>query len=89
MLEQFQAIVTGNVVLSYSLYTILSDTTNPWMAITIPYVLYGVFRYVYLIDKEGAGDAPDETLLSDRPILITAVLYTLTAVAVLVWIPGA
>lgn len=88
MLEQFQAIVTGNVVLSYSLYTILSDTSNPWMAITIPHVLYGIFRYVYLIDREGAGDAPDETLLSDRPILITGVLFTVTAVAVLVWGPG-
>ena len=83
MLEQFQAIVTGNVVLSYSLYTILSDTT-PWMAVTIPYVLYGIFRYVYLIDREGAGDAPDETLLKDVPILVTGVLYAVTAVAVLV-----
>ncbi len=89
MLEQFQAIVTGNVVLSYSLYTILNDTANPWMAITIPYVLYGIFRYVYLIDQEGAGDAPDETLLSDRPILITGVLFTVTAVAVLVLGPSA
>lgn len=88
MLEQFQAIVTGNVVLSYSLYTILSDPENPWMAVTIPYVLYGVFRYVYLIDREGAGDAPDETLLSDRPILLTGVLYTVTAMAVLVLGPG-
>jgi len=86
MLEQFQAIVTGNVVLSYSLYTILSDTT-PWMAVTIPYVLYGIFRYVYLIDREGAGDAPDETLLTDRPILITGVLYAVTVVAVLMFGP--
>lgn len=88
MLEQFQAIVTGNVVLSYSLYTILSDSTTPYMAVTIPYVLYGIFRYVYLIDREGAGDAPDETLLSDTPILVTGVLFAVTAMAVLVFSPA-
>lgn len=86
MLEQFQAIVTGNVVLSYALYAVLGS--HPWMAVTIPYVLYGIFRYVYLIDQEGAGGAPDETLLSDRPILLTGLLYALTAAAVLVWAPS-
>lgn len=88
MLEQFQAIVTGNVVLSYALYTILSEDTSKWMVVTLPYVLYGIFRYVYLIDQEGAGDAPDETLLSDKPLLVTGVLYALTAAGVLIWAPN-
>jgi len=87
MLDQFQAIVTGNVVLSYALYTVLGPT--PWMVATVPHVLYGIFRYVYLVDQEGAGGAPDETLLSDRPILLTGVLYGLTATAVLIWAPHA
>lgn len=88
MLEQFQSIVTGNVVLSYALYTILSEDTSHWMVLTLPYVMYVIFRYIYLIDKEGAGGAPDETLLSDRPILLAGFFYALTAMAVLLWAPA-
>lgn len=85
MLDQFQAIVTGNVVLSYALYSILG--TTPWMAVTLPYVLYGVFRYIYLVDQKGEGEAPDEALVRDKPILATAVLFLLTAMAVLLLTP--
>jgi 4-hydroxybenzoate polyprenyltransferase len=85
MLDQFQAIVTGNVVLSYALYSILG--THPLMAVTLPYVLYAVFRYIYLVDQKGAGEAPDEALVKDVPILVTAVLFLLTAMAVLTFAP--
>lgn len=86
LLAELQAIVTGNAVLSYALYTILG--TTPWMALTIPYVLYGIFRYVYLVEQERAGGAPDETLTSDVPILVTGALYAITAVLVLLFAPG-
>lgn len=86
MLDQFQAIVTGNVVLSYALYTILG--TTPWMAVTLPYVLYAIFRYIYLVDQKGEGEAPDEALVRDAPILVTAVLFILTAMAVLALAPA-
>jgi len=85
MLDQFQAIVTGNVVLSYALYTILG--TTPWMAVTLPYVLYAIFRYIYLVDQHGEGDAPDETLVKDIPILATALLFLVTAMLVLTFAP--
>lgn len=81
MLEQFQAILTSNVVLSYALYTVLGPT--PWMTATIPWVLYGVFRYIYLVEQKGEGGAPDETLFRDRPLLLTCLGYGATAVAVL------
>lgn len=81
MLEQFQAIVTSNVVLSYALYTVLGPT--PWMTATIPWVLYGIFRYIYLIEQKGEGGAPDETLFRDVPMLVTCVGYGLTVVGVL------
>jgi len=87
MLDQFQAIVTGNVVLSYALYTILG--TTPWMAVTLPYVLYAIFRYIYLVDQRGEGEEPDEALVRDGPILLTAILFLLTAMAVLLLAPGA
>lgn len=81
MLEEFQSIVTGNTVLCYALYSVLGPT--PWMALTIPFVLYAIFRYIYLVEQRGEGGAPDETLLQDRPILIASVLYALTAVGVM------
>ncbi len=90
MLEQFQAIVTSATIITYLLYTVMGPTG--WMTLTIPMVLYGMFRYIYLIDRHGEGGAPDETLLRDRPMLLTGVLYLTTALFVLVassndWLP--
>jgi len=81
MLDQFQSIMTGGTVLSYALYCVLGQ--GPWMTLTMPFVLYGIFRYIYLVDQKGEGGAPDETFLKDRPILLTVALYVLTAIAVL------
>jgi 4-hydroxybenzoate polyprenyltransferase len=81
MLEQFQAVVTSATIITYLLYTVMGPT--PWMTLTIPMVLYGIFRYIYLIDRHGEGGAPDETLLRDRPTLAAGVLYLLVSVAVL------
>jgi 4-hydroxybenzoate polyprenyltransferase len=81
MLEQYQSIVTGSTVLCYALYTVLGETA--WMTATIPFVLYAIFRYIYLVDRHGEGGAPDETLLRDWPLLLTAVLYALVAMAVI------
>jgi 4-hydroxybenzoate polyprenyltransferase len=81
MIEQIQSIVTANAVLSYALYTVLG--ANPWMTLTLPYVLYGIFRYIYLIEQKGEGGAPDETLLRDLPLIMTVLLYTATALLVI------
>jgi 4-hydroxybenzoate polyprenyltransferase len=81
MIEQIQSIVTANAVLSYALYTVLG--ANPWMTLTLPFVLYGIFRYIYLIEQKGEGGAPDETLLRDPPLILTVLLYTLTALGVI------
>ena len=81
MLDQFQGITTSGAIISYALYTVNGPT--PWLMLTMPYVLFGIFRYIYLVDQQGAGGAPDETLLRDRPILATCALYALTAVIVL------
>lgn len=83
MLQEFQAITTSGTIISYAVYTVQSQT--PLLGLTLPYVVYGVFRYIYLIDQKGEGAAPDETLLKDRPILVTAFLYLVTAVAVLLF----
>lgn len=82
MLTEFQAITTSGTIISYSLYTVLGSP-NPWLLLTLPYVLYTIFRYIYLIDQKGEGAAPDETLLRDKPTLVAGVLYLVTALAVL------
>ncbi len=89
MLQEFQAITTSGTVLSYALYTVLGSPKKPWLLVTLPYVLYGIFRYIYLMDQKGEGSAPDETLLRDRPILLTALLYLVTALLVMVFAPDA
>ncbi len=81
MLEQYQSVVTGSTVLCYALYTVLGETA--WMTTTIPFVLYGIFRYIYLVDRHGEGGAPDETLLSDWPLMATVLGYGVVAMAVI------
>ena len=85
MIREFQSITSSGTVISYALYTVLGSPT-PWMLVTMPFVLYGVFRYIYLVDR-GDGAAPDEILVRDKHILLTVVLYALTAVLVLVLAP--
>lgn len=86
MLAEFQAITTSGTIISYALYTVLGSPSD-WLLLTIPYVLYGIFRYIYLIDQKGEGAAPDETLLRDKPILVTTALFVVTAIAVLLLAP--
>ena len=56
-------------------------TDNLYM--TIPFVIYGIFRYLYLIHKQEKGGSPTSILINDRPIMITVVLWLLTAVLIL------
>ena len=70
LLDQYITIVSTATILSYSLYTILAPNlpTNHAMMLTIPFVAYIVFRYLYLIQMTQNAGAPDEVLLTDRPI---------------------
>jgi len=71
--------------MAYSLYTFSAPNLpdNHDMMLTIPFVLYGIFRYLYLIHIKGEGGAPDELVLTDRPLQLTFALWGLSAVAVL------
>ena len=88
LVTEFQAITTSGTIICYALYTVLASPT-PWLLLTLPHVLYGIFRYIYLVTACGEGGAPDETLLRDRPILLTVLLYGATVVAVLLLAPHA
>lgn len=85
MLDQMISIVTAATIMAYSLYTFTSPSLpkNHGMMLTIPLVIYGIFRYLYLIHKKDAGGSPEEVLLRDRPVLITIVLWVGSAAAIL------
>ncbi len=89
LLDQLIVIVSGTTIVAYSLYTFSATNlpANDMMMLTIPFVLYGIFRYLYLIHVEGAGGAPEELLFTDRPLLATFLLWGLTAVAILYFWP--
>jgi hypothetical protein len=55
------------------------------MMLTIPFVIYGIFRYLYVIHIQGNGGAPDEVLLKDRPLQVAVGLFMLSAVVILYW----
>ena len=76
-LEQMINIVAGITIVCYSVYTIESDTAklHPHLWITVPFVIYGVFRYLYLVYQRGWGGAPDEALRKDRMLQLSIVLW--------------
>jgi hypothetical protein len=55
------------------------------MMLTIPFVAYGVLRYMYLIHVKGVGEAPEEILIKDKPLMINILLWLLTGSSVLMW----
>ena len=85
LLVELISVVTSSTVVAYSLYTFFGETvpSNHAMMLTIPFVLYAVFRYLYLIHSREGGGNPDELLLQDRPLLVTIALWGMTAVGVL------
>lgn len=85
LLDQMITVVTAGSVMAYAQYTFTAENLpkNHLMMITIPFVLYGIFRYQYLIYQKNEGGTPDELLLRDRPLLVCVILWGLTAIAVL------
>ena len=81
MLDQMNSIVTGALLIAYGLYTFTAENlpTNHSMMLTIPFVLYGIFRYMYLVNVKKEGGAPEEVLLKDLPIMLTAIGWVVTA----------
>jgi len=84
-LDEMIAMVTSTTVMAYSLYTFSAPNlpANHSMMLTIPFVLYGLFRYLYLIHVRGAIEPPDQLVLKDKPLLLNFILWGLAAIAVL------
>ncbi|MFH1389666.1 MAG: decaprenyl-phosphate phosphoribosyltransferase [Candidatus Margulisiibacteriota bacterium] len=88
LLDQLISAVAGSTVMAYALYTLWPETITKFgtknLVYTIPFVLYGIFRYLYLIYKKEEGGQPERTLLSDPPLLIDIVLW-IAALAVIIY----
>jgi 4-hydroxybenzoate polyprenyltransferase len=81
LVDQLVAVVAASTVIAYSLYTFTAHSTA--MMATIPFVLYGIFRYLLLVHRDDRGEEPEQVLLTDRPILITVALWAATSAAIL------
>lgn len=84
LLDQLITIVSGTTIVAYSLYTFSAPNLpdNHSMMLTIPFVIYGIFRYLYLIQVEQAGGAPEDIVLTDRPLQATILLWGLSVLFV-------
>lgn len=86
LLDQMIGVVTTSTVVAYALYTFTEPSlpSNHAMMLTIPFVLYGIFRYLYLIHQKNEGGSPEEILLRDRPLIIDILLWLGVSMAILV-----
>ena len=90
LLDDMMSLVTAATAVTYAFYTFSAPNLPPnhLMMLTIPFVLYGIFRYQYLIHVRGEGGSPDELLLRDKPLLLDIVLWGLTVFAVMYILPA-
>ena len=84
LLDQMIAVVTASTLIAYTVFTTSAETAQRLgtsrLAFTIPFVLYGIFRYLYLVHQRLGGGSPAETLLTDRPLLLCVALWGWTVI---------
>ena len=87
LLDQMIAVVTASTLIAYTFYAISAETAarlgTPRLGLTIPFVLYGIFRYLYLVHQKHGGGSPAAMLLTDRPLLACVGLWIATVVVLL------
>jgi 4-hydroxybenzoate polyprenyltransferase len=85
LLDQFILVTAAATIMAYSLYTFVATNvpSNHAMMLTIPFVLYAVFRYLFLIHRRGGGGSPEQLLLSDHALLASIALWGIACVVIL------
>ena len=90
LLDQMIAVVTASTLISYAFYTISPETElkfgTRWLGLTIPFPLYGIFRYLYLVHQREGGGSPADLLMTDRPLLACVALWAVV-VALIIYRP--
>lgn len=91
LLDEMMAVVTASTLMAYILYTISSRTIEELhtknLIFTTPFVIYGIFRYLYLIHQKGLGGNPEDILLKDKPLIVNIFLWILTVIIILYLAP--
>jgi 4-hydroxybenzoate polyprenyltransferase len=82
LVDQLVTVVAASTVIAYSLYTFTAHDTKAMMA-TIPFVVYGVFRYLLLLHRHDLGEEPEDILLTDVPLILTLVGWAATSAVIL------
>jgi 4-hydroxybenzoate polyprenyltransferase len=87
LLDQMIAVVTASTLIAYVFYTISPETElkfgTAWLGLTIPFPLYGIFRYLYLVHRREGGGSPADLLLNDRPLLVCVTLWALSVALII------
>ncbi len=82
LLDQMISVVTASTLVTYAIYTVSADTVEKFgtslLGLTLPFPLYGIFRYLYLVHQKEGGGSPADMLLTDRPLLICVALWAAT-----------
>ncbi len=87
LLDQMIAVVTASTLLAYILYTISEETVTKFgtshLIVTVPFVVYGIFRYLYLVHRKQEGGSPESVFFTDKPFLANMVLWGITVGVIL------
>jgi 4-hydroxybenzoate polyprenyltransferase len=91
LLDQMIAVVSASTIVAYAFYTVSPETVQKFgtdrLMLTLPFPLYGIFRYLYLVHLKEGGGSPADMLLTDRPLLLCVALWTVV-VAIIIYGPG-
>jgi 4-hydroxybenzoate polyprenyltransferase len=87
LLDQMISVVTASTLIAYAFYTMSPETTAKFgttlLTLTIPFPLYGIFRYLYLVHRKDLGGSPAELLLDDRPLLVCIALWAVAVILII------
>lgn len=90
LLDQLIAVTSGATIVSYAIYTFWPETVQKFgthaLGFTVPFVIFGIFRYLDLVYRHDKGDRPEKILLTDLPLLASIALYGITVLAILVFL---
>jgi len=87
LLDQMISVVTASTLIAYAFYTISPETTEKFgtslLSLTIPFPLYGIFRYLYLVHRQNLGGSPAELVVNDRPLLACVALWSISVILII------
>jgi 4-hydroxybenzoate polyprenyltransferase len=91
LLDQMISVVTASTLVAYAFYTVSPETIQKFntdkLGLTLPFPLYGIFRYLYLVHQKEGGGSPSDMLLNDKPLLLCVLLWAI-AVALIIYGPS-